>query len=67
MHDFFHSRTVIIPKSIPITHIHIRLMSVWEVNLVVFISMLKFAINRIMDAFFHTRTVIMPRPISTLG
>ena len=67
MHDFFHSRTVIIPQPISITHIHISLVSVWEVNFVVFISMLKYAMNRIMHAFFHTRTVIIPRPISTLG
>ena len=67
MHDFFHNRTVLITQPISINHIHISLVSVWEVNFVVFISMLKYAINRIMHACFHTRTVIMPRPISTLG
>ena len=67
MHDFFHNRTVLITQPISITHIHTSLASVWEVNFVVFISMLKYAINRIMHTCFHTRTVIMPRPISTLG
>ena len=41
--------------------------SVWEVNFVLFNSMLKGVINRLMHAFFHIRTVIIPRPISTLG
>ena len=42
-------------------------MSVWEVNFVLFNSILKYVINRLMHAFFHIRTVIIPRPISTLG
>ena len=67
IHDFFHNRTVIIPQPILITHIHIRLVSVWEVNFVLFNSMLKYMINRLMHAFFHFRTVIIPRSISTLG
>jgi hypothetical protein len=40
---------------------------VCEVNFVLFNSMLKYVINRIMHAFFHIRTIIIPRPISTLG
>ena len=67
MHDFFHNRTVIIPQTISTNHIHISLVSVWEVNFVLFNSMLKYMINRLMHAFFHFRTVIIPRPISTLG
>ena len=67
MNDFFHYITVMIPQLISITHIHISLVSLWEINFVDFIPMLKYAIHRIMHAFFHTRTVIMPRPISTLG
>ena len=46
--------------------ISVRLVSVWEVNFVVFNSMLKYVINRLMHAFFHIRIVIIPRPISTL-
>ena len=34
MDDIFHNRTVIIPQPILITHIHISLVSVWEVNFV---------------------------------
>jgi hypothetical protein len=67
MHDFSHNRTVIIPQPISITHIHISSVSVWEVNFVLFNSMLKYVIHRLMHAFFHFRTVIIPRPISTLG
>ena len=67
MHDFFHNRTVIIPQPILITRIHISLVSVWEVNFVLFNSMLKYMINRLMHVFFHFRTVVIPRPISTLG
>ena len=59
--------TVIIPQLISITHIHISLVSVWEVNFVLFNSMLKYVINRLMHAFFHFRPVTIPRPISTLG
>ena len=66
MHDFFHNRTVIISQPISIPHIHTSLVSVWEVNFVLFNSMLKYVINRLMHAFFHFRTVIIPRPISTL-
>ena len=47
--------------------ISISLVSVWEVNFVLFNSMLKYVINRLMFAFFHIRTVIIPQPISTLG
>jgi hypothetical protein len=47
--------------------IFISLMSAWEVNFILFNSMLKYVINRLMHAFFHIRTVIIPRPISTLG
>jgi hypothetical protein len=47
--------------------ISISLVSVWEVNFVLFNSMLKYVINRLMHAFFHIGTVIIPRPISTLG
>ena len=47
--------------------ISISLVSVWEVNFVLFNSMLKYVINWLMHAFFHIRTVIIPRPISTLG
>ena len=39
----------------------------WEVDFVLFNSMLKYVINRLMHAFFHFRTVIIPRPILTLG
>ena len=70
MHGFIHHRTVIIPQPILITHILISLVSVcpvWEVNFVLFNSMLKYVINRLMHAFFHFWTVIIPRPISTLG
>lgn len=63
MNDFFHIRTVIIPQ--PISIIHISL--VWEVNFVLFNSMLKYLINRkIINAFFHLKTVIIRRLISTL-
>jgi hypothetical protein len=48
-------------------HIHISLVSVREVNFVLFNSMLKYVINRLMHAFFYFRTVVIPRPISTLG
>jgi hypothetical protein len=72
MHDFFHNRTVVIPQTISTNHIHISLVSVWEVNFVLFNSMLKYVINRLMHAFrsrilinmhalFHIRTVIIPR------
>ena len=47
--------------------ISISLVSVWEVKFVLFNSMLKYVINRLMQAFFHTRTAIIPRSISTLG
>ena len=47
--------------------ISVCLVSVWEVNFILFNSMLKYVINRLMYAFFHIRTVIIPRPISTLG
>jgi hypothetical protein len=47
--------------------ISISLVSVWEVKFVLFNSMLKYVINRLMHAFFHIRTVIIPRPILTLG
>ena len=67
MHDFFHIRTVIIPQPISITHIHISLVFVWEVNFVLFNSTLNYVINRLMHAFFHFRTVIIPQLISTLG
>jgi hypothetical protein len=53
MHDFFHIRTVIIPQPISIPHIHISLVSVREVNFVLFNSMLKYVINRLMPALFH--------------
>ena len=52
MHDFFHNRTVIIPQPILITYIHTSLVSVWEVNFVLFNSMLKYVINRLMHALF---------------
>ena len=48
MHDFFHNRTVIIRQPILVTHIHISLVSVWEVNFVLFNSMLKYVINRLL-------------------
>ena len=57
MHDFFHIRTVIIPQPISITHIH----KFGVVNFVLFNSMLKYVINRLMHAFFHFRTVIIPQ------
>ena len=44
MHDFFHSRTVIITQPISITHI--SLVYAVEVNFVLCKSMLKYAINR---------------------
>jgi hypothetical protein len=37
--------------------ISISLVSVWEVKFVLFNSMLKYAINRLMHAFFHIRTI----------
>jgi hypothetical protein len=40
--------------------ISISLVSVWEVNCVLFNSMLKYVIYRLMHAFFHIRTVIIP-------
>ena len=43
------------------SNISISLVSVWEVNFVLFNSMLKYVINRSIDAFFHIRTVILPR------
>ena len=67
MHDFFHNRTVIIPQTISITHIHISLVSVWEGNFVLCNSMLKYVINRLMHAFSsyqdcrHPSTDIDPR------
>ena len=48
MHDFFLNRTVIILQSILITHIHISLVSVWEVNFGLFNSMLKYVLHRLM-------------------
>ena len=56
-------------------NISIRLVSVWEVNFVLYISMLKYlyismlkyVINRLMHAFFHIRTVIISRLTSSLG
>jgi hypothetical protein len=36
--------------------ISISLVSVWEVKFVLFISMLKYVINRLKHAFFHIRT-----------
>jgi hypothetical protein len=47
--------------------ISISLVSMWEVDFVLFNLILKYVINRLMHAFFHIRTVIIPRPISTLG
>ena len=61
MHEFLHNSTVVIPQPITITHIHINVVSVWEVNFVLFNSMLEYVINRLMHAFFsHFRTVIIP-------
>jgi hypothetical protein len=45
----------------------LSLVSVWEVNFVLFNSMSKYVINRLMHDFFHIRTVIIPRPISVEG
>jgi hypothetical protein len=45
--------------------ISISLVSVWEVNFVLFNSMLKYVINRLMHVFFHIGTVIIPRSTST--
>ena len=45
--------------------ISISLVSVWEVKFVLFNSMLKYVINRLMHAFFHIGTVIIPRSTST--
>jgi hypothetical protein len=61
---FPYIRTVI-PQTISITHIQ-SLVSVWQVNFILFNSMLKYVINKLMYDFFHIRTVIIPRPISTL-
>jgi hypothetical protein len=36
--------------------ISISLVSVWEVNFVLFNSMLKYVVNRLMHVFFHIRT-----------
>ena len=52
MHEFLHNSTVVIPQPITITHIHINVVSVWEVNFVLFNSMLEYVINRLMHAFF---------------
>ena len=66
MHDFFHNRIVIIPQPILITHILISLVSVRQVYFVLFNSMLKYVINRLMHAFFpfqdcyHPSTDIEP-------
>jgi hypothetical protein len=54
------------PQPISITHIHKFGVCV-GVKFVLFNSMLKYVINRLMHAFFHIRTFIIPRPISTLG
>ena len=61
MHDLFHNRTVIIPQPISITHI--SLVSVWEVNFVLFNSMLKYVINRLFpfQDCYHPSTDIDPR------
>jgi hypothetical protein len=56
MHDFFYNRTVISPQPILLTHIHISLVSVREVNFVLFNSILKYVINRLMCAFLHIMT-----------
>jgi hypothetical protein len=45
----------------------ISLVSVWEVNFVLFKSMLKYGIKILMHALFHIKTVIVHRPTSTLG
>ena len=45
-------------------NISISLVSVWEVNFVLFDSMLKYVINRSMHAIFNIRTVIIRKPIS---
>jgi hypothetical protein len=66
MNDLFYYRTVIIPQ-ISINHIHMSLVFVWEVNFVLFNSMLKYVINRLLHVFSHFRTIIIPWPISTLG
>jgi hypothetical protein len=47
--------------------ISISLVSVWKVNFVLFNSMLKYVIHRLMHAFFHIRIVFIPWPISTSG
>jgi hypothetical protein len=52
----FGGRTLIRYRSL----ISINLVSVWEVNFILFNSMLKYVINRLMHAFFHIRTVIIP-------
>ena len=71
MHDFFHNRTVIIPQPISITHIHISLVSVWEVNFVLFNSMLKYVINRLMHDFFSFQDYYHPStdidPLADIG
>ena len=38
--------------------ISISLVCMWEINFVLFNSMLKYVINRLVHAFFHIRTVI---------
>jgi hypothetical protein len=48
---------VLIPQLISITHSHISL--VWEVNFVLFNSMLKYVINRLMHVFFRYRSLGM--------
>jgi hypothetical protein len=58
----FRSRTLNRYRSL----LSICMVSVWEVNFVLFNSKLKYVVNRLMHAFFRIRTVIIPRPISTL-
>ena len=60
MHAFLHNSTVVIPQPISITHIHINVVSVWEVNFVLFNSMLEYVINRLMHAFFHFQDCYHP-------
>jgi hypothetical protein len=49
------------------SNISISLVFVWDVNFVLFNSMLKYVINRSTHAFFHVRIVIIPQPISAQG
>jgi hypothetical protein len=49
------------------SNISINLVSVWDVNFVLFNSMLRYMINGSMHAFFHVRTVIIPQPMSARG